>query len=164
VCLTAARLLESQARALRRRWHEDRAAVRDLVEQIVSLFETAARCSDGGDLDHTMMRLRWWAVAYLTDLGDGTAQAITIGERLVADQEGALGADHPDTLVARGSLASAYLMAGRTSEAIARCEQTLADQERLLGHDHPDTVITRRNLALAYRAAGREEDAGGQES
>ena len=32
-------------------WHEDRAAARDLVEQIMALDESAARCPPGSDLD-----------------------------------------------------------------------------------------------------------------
>ena len=40
-----------------------------------------------------------------------------IGERLLADQEQALGPDHPDTLTSRSNLANAYLAAGRTEEA-----------------------------------------------
>ena len=39
-----------------------------------------------------------------------------------------LGADHPDTLSVRNSLANAYRDAGRTVEAIPLLERTLADQ------------------------------------
>jgi len=52
-------------------------------------------------------------------LGRGrTAEAITLYEQTVADQERVLGADHPDTLITRNNLASAYRAAGRTAEAI----------------------------------------------
>ena len=74
------------------------------------------------------------------NLGDSTAQAIVIGERLVADQERVLGPDHPDTLTTRNNLALAYQDAGRLDEAIGLHEQTLAARERVLGADHPDTL------------------------
>ena len=49
-----------------------------------------------------MTRLIWWALVFLNNLADSPAQAIAIAERLLADQEQVLGADHPDTLASRG--------------------------------------------------------------
>ena len=155
VCESAARLLDGLAASLEERWHEDRAVTRDLVEQILALDESAARCPPGSDLDRAMVRLRWWATLFLVNLGDSMAQAIMIGERLVADQERVLGPDHPDTLTARNNLAAAYQDAGRTAEAIPLHEQVLADRERVLDPDHPDTLTSRNNLAAAYQDAGR---------
>ena len=155
VCQAAARLLDGLAASLSERWHEDRAATRDLVEQIMALEESAARCPPDSDLDRRMIRLRWWAAVFLNKLGDSAAQAIMIGERLVADQERVLGPDHPDTLTSRDNLANAYRAAGRTDEAISLHEQALAARERVLGPDHPDTLNSRNNLAPAYQAAGR---------
>ena len=103
--------------------------------------------------------LRWWAVSFLGLLADSPAQAIVIGEQLVADQERLLGADHPDTLASRNNLATAYWAAGRMDEAITLDEQALADRERVLGPDHPDTLTSRRNLASVYLAAGRTDEA-----
>ena len=105
-----------------------------------------------------MIGLRFWALFFLNYLGDSAAQAIVIGERLVADQERVLGPDHPSTLNSRNSLAIAYQEAGRLDEAISLHEQTLAARERVLGPDHPDTLISRNNLASAYRAAGRTDE------
>ena len=51
VCEAAARLLDGLAASRWQSWHEDRAAIRDLVEQIMALDESAARCPPGGDLD-----------------------------------------------------------------------------------------------------------------
>ena len=114
VCQAAAGLLDGLAASLDERWHEDRAVTRDLVEQILALDESAARCPPGSDLDSGMIRLRLWAAVFLGNLGDSTAQAIVIGERLVADQERVLGPDHPDTLQSRNNLALAYRAAGRS--------------------------------------------------
>ena len=58
VCESAARLLDGLAASLRENWHEDRAATRDLVEQIMALDESAARCPPGSDLDRRMIGLQ----------------------------------------------------------------------------------------------------------
>jgi tetratricopeptide (TPR) repeat protein len=159
VCESAARLLDGLAASRRENWHEDRAATRDLVEQIMALDESAARCPLGGDLDRLMLRLQWWATALLARLGDSAAQAIVIGERLVAAHERVLGPDHPDTLASRNNLAIAYRDAGRVDEAISLDEQTLATRERILGPDHPSTLISRNSLANGYQDAGRLDEA-----
>jgi hypothetical protein len=148
VCAAAARLLDGLGESLSRTWHEDRATVRDLVEQIMALSESSAGCPADSALARRIIRLRWGAASFLGELGDSTGQSIVIGEPLLADQERMLGADHPDTLATRNNLATAYRAAGRTAEAITLHEQNLADRERVLGTDHPDTLTTRNNLAL----------------
>jgi len=87
VCEAAARLLDGLAASLSGSWNEDRAATRDLVEQIMALYQSVARCPPGGGLDRRMIQLRWWAAGYLGDLADSEAQTIGIGERLAADQK-----------------------------------------------------------------------------
>ena len=42
VCAAAAQLLEGLAESLRETWHQDRAAARELVEQIMALYESSA--------------------------------------------------------------------------------------------------------------------------
>lgn len=157
----AAQVLDKLAGSLSESWHEDRAAARDLVEQIMALYDSPARCPADSALDRRMIRLRWWAVVFLGYLADSPAQAIAIGERLLADQELIFGVDHPDTQASRNNLANAYQTAGRTDEAITLHEQTLADRERILGPDHSDTLQSRGNLANAYRAVGRTDEAMG---
>jgi len=159
VCQTAAQLLDGQARALRDTWHQDRAATRDLVEQIMALDESSAACPDGGSLEQRMLWVKGWATLFLLQLGDSTAQAIAIGERLTAERERVLGADHPHTLSARNNLAEAYRVAGRADEAIPLHEQNLANHERIQGPTHLETLQSRNNLALAYWAAGRTDEA-----
>jgi tetratricopeptide (TPR) repeat protein len=159
VCESAARLLEGLAASRWDTWHEDRAATRDLAEQIMALDESAARCPPGSDLDARMLRLQVRAAALLNRLGDSAAQSIVIGERLVAASERVLGPDHPDTLDSRNSLAVAYWAAGRRDEALGMDERTVATRERVLGPDHPDTLGSRSNLALDYRDAGRLDEA-----
>ncbi len=96
---------------------------------------------------------------HLVELGDSMPRAIAVGEPLIANLERTLGPDHPDTLSARASLASAYHAAGRIADAIPLVQRVLADRERLLGADHPSTLASRNNLASAYRATGRPAEA-----
>jgi hypothetical protein len=153
VCQAAASLLDARASALWPRRHADRAATRDLVGQILALTESASTCPPGTSLDTVIVWSRWWAVAFLNELGDSAAQAIAVGEQLAADHERLLGPDHPDTLTSCDNLANAYRDAGRTAEAITLHEQNLATRERVLGPDHPRTLSSRNNLARARRAA-----------
>ena len=110
-------------------------------------------------LAKTLLELRHWAIWCLNELGDSFAQAIEYGRSLVADRERDLGETHPDTLKSRGSLAVAYLGAGRLEEAIPLFERTLTDREKVLGETHPITLVSRNNVASAYQDAGRLEEA-----
>ena len=159
VCQVAAQLLNRRAGSWSESWHQDRAATRDLVEHIMTLDESSNRCPPGSDLDTQMIGLRGWALWFLNQLADSAAQAIVLGERLVADRERASGPDHPDTLTSRNDLAVAYKAAGRADEAIALHERTLADRERVLGETHPSTLASRKNLASAYQDAGQLDEA-----
>ncbi len=159
-CQAAAAALEARAESLRGAW-EDRPARRDLVEQIMAVQEHAASAPGEADSDLTqaILRLRWWAIWFLGELGDSAAQAIQVGESLVADQERSLGPGHPGTMASRNNLAADYQDAGQAAEAIPLYERTLADRERVLGPDHPGTLTSRNNLALAYQVAGRVAEA-----
>ena len=85
----------------------------------------------------------------------GRLEEATVGfERVLADREQVLGADHPDTLTSGNNLAGAYWSAGDLGRAIPLYEQTLADTQRVLGADHPDTLTSRNNLAYVYESAG----------
>ena len=125
----------------------------------MALHESSARCPADRALDRRIIRLRGTALFFLNHLADSPAQAVVIGELLVADRARVLGPDHPDTLGSRYNLAIAYLTAGRTEEAIALHEQTMAARERILGPDHPSTLKARNSLANAYRAVGRTAEA-----
>jgi tetratricopeptide (TPR) repeat protein len=159
VCEAAASLLDGQLKALSETWYVDRAATRDLVDQIVALAESASLCPPGSAVKMRLFPLRFAATVFLSYLADSTTQVIEIGERLVADQEQVLGVYHPDTLASRSNLALAYLDAGRVRDAITVQEQTLRIQEQVLGPDYPETLGSRDNLATAYRAADRLTEA-----
>jgi hypothetical protein len=82
-------------------------------------------------------------------------EAIAVNEATLKACESVLGPDHPDTLVSRINLATAYVAAGRAGEAIALNEATLKARESRLGPDHPVTLASRTNLAAAYWSAGQ---------
>ena len=153
-CRAAASVLEACARELA--GLQNRPLVRDLAEQVTAL-DMAAGPADKADkeLERVLLRLRFLALYYLIELGDGAPQAVAFGEPLIADLERALGPDHPHTLNSRNSLAAAYRDAGRTGEAIPLFEQTLVSRERWLGPNHSDTLTSQNNLAAAYQDAGR---------
>ena len=159
VCRAATSVLDTRAKALV--GSQDRAAVRDIPEQVTALGEAAAgRSAEADDELAAVLRgLRFWALYHLNELGDSAWQAIAVGEPLVADCERVLGTEHPNTLKSRNSLAIAYQDAGRAGEAIPLHEQTLATRERVLGPSHPDTLKSRNNLATAYQDAGRAAEA-----
>jgi len=159
VCVAVAELLDGVAGSLRETWHQDRTVVRDLVDQITALYQSSAACLADSTLVRRVLSLRLWAVFFLNELGDSTAQSIVIAEPLLTEMERVLGTDHPDTLTSRNHLANAYQEAGRAAEAIPLLERTLADRERVLGADHPDTLRTRNDLALGYKDAGRAAEA-----
>jgi tetratricopeptide (TPR) repeat protein len=159
VCQVAAQLLDELTDSLSKRWHENRGDVRNLVEQIMALYESSAGCPADSTLIQHMIRLRSWAVWSLNRLGDSATQSILIAEPLLADQEREPNADDPDTLATRHELAQAYLGVGRTADAVRLLEQTVADRKRVRGPDHPETLDSRSTLGAAYRQVGRTDEA-----
>jgi tetratricopeptide (TPR) repeat protein len=159
VCRAAGSILSAQVAALA--GSADGAAVRYICEQITALREHAAEpeATVSDELAKILMPLQYWVLYQLNELGDSAAEAIVVGEPLVADAEQMLGPDHPNTLTARNGLASAYMATGRVAEAIPLLESTLTAWERQLGPGDPSTLATRNNLANAYRTAGRVAEA-----
>jgi tetratricopeptide (TPR) repeat protein len=159
VCRAAALALEARAGAVD--MSQDREAIRDITKQMTALLDNTldlATKADNG-MTRALVRLRFFALRYLTELGDSTPQAIAIGEPLIADLKRMLGSHHPDTLNSLDRLATAYRAAGRADEAIPLFQQTLVARERLLGPDHPDTLNSQNNLAAACQDAGRAAEA-----
>ncbi|GAA2780275.1 tetratricopeptide repeat protein [Crossiella cryophila] len=75
-------------------------------------------------------------------------------EQLRTIAERHLGADHPDTLTTRHSLAYWRSEAGDLTTAITEHQAVLADHNRILGPDHPDTLAVRHSLAHWRGATG----------
>ncbi|WP_146179949.1 tetratricopeptide repeat protein [Micromonospora sp. RP3T] len=129
-----------------------RAEVDELVAHILTLHGHVAEPSP------LLLIQLLWAARALRSAGD-VARALALSERLLTDRERVLGADHPDTLIARSDLALTYETTGRVELAVVLLEQVLADSERALGPDHPDTLTSRNDLATAYVSVGRTAEA-----
>ena len=84
-----------------------------------------------------------------------THETVTIDEEMLQQKEKTLGADHPETLAARGDVAYTYWSNGRIAEAIEIEEAVLADCERVFGAEDPATLVARSNLASSYWSEGR---------
>jgi len=69
--------------------------------------------------------------------------------------EARVGADHPDTLITRSNLASAYQDAGKLDHAIPLMEKTLKLEEAKFGPNHSNSLVSMNNLAEAYLADGK---------
>ena len=105
VCRAAASVLDARASALA--GSPDRAAVRDVPEQVAALRQAAARLTRASsELEAALLGLRLWALYHLAALGDSAQQAIAVGEPLLEDAERLRGPDHPDTLQSRNNLAA----------------------------------------------------------
>lgn len=68
--------------------------------------------------------------------------------------ESRLGAEHVDTLMARGWRIHWHGDAGQVERAAADCAELLADQVRILGPDHEQTLYWRQDLARWRAEAG----------
>ena len=64
-------------------------------------------------------------------------QAIAVQRRILAAHLQGRGADHPNTLLAHGSLASVLRKRGRYGEALEQAQICREGQERVLGLEHP---------------------------
>ena len=139
----------------------DHPAIRDIIDQVMGLRDSAGdpSCEGDDELLRLLLGLRLWVLFFLNELGDSPRQAIEIGKELTADSELVLGPDHPDTLNSRNNLAEAYRGEGQASEAIPLYEKNLAACERQEGRIHPVTLIARNNLATSYQEVGRHAEA-----
>ncbi len=86
------------------------------------------------------------------------AAAAELLQRVLDARERSLGAEHPDTLDARGNLATWTGEAGDATGARDQYAALVPVVERVLGPEHPDTLTTRNNLA---RFTGRAGEAAG---
>ncbi|GIE90082.1 tetratricopeptide repeat protein [Actinoplanes regularis] len=124
----------------------------ELVAHVLALRKHTA------DPSSSLLTLVAWAGVALHEVGD-LGRAVPLLEATLTGLEQAQGADHPDTITTRGSLALAYESAGRLDEAVGLLERVVADQARTRGDDHPYTLVVRRDLAHAYESAGRLAEA-----
>ena len=126
---------------------------RETLDLIDQLRTVAAQDYSHPLFEHEQIRIHLhYAFAHADDLGL-SYEALTLCNAVNAVGS-VVGADHPDTLIFRTDLASAYESAGRLDDAIPLFEAVVVDSERLLGADHPHALVSLNNLAGAYESAG----------
>lgn len=111
---------------------------------------TAAMIAREGDLPLLRARLlshRASALAHAPN--PEAATSVELHRQAVALLRDTLGADHPDTLAARGNLGAALNYAERPEEASDVLTGALADAERVWGDEHPRTATLLSALGLA---------------
>jgi hypothetical protein len=74
------------------------------------------------------------------------ASAVQLCEQTCAACDRVLGADHPDTLARRASLANTYYTVGRLGDAATLLRDTVARCERVLPPGDPLTQAARNSL------------------
>jgi hypothetical protein len=100
--------------------------------------------------DHAAL---WRLASYLGERGSYLA-ALELERRYVEGLEQSRGAEHPDTLTARGNLAHWTGMTGDAAGARDQYAALLPVRERVLGPEHPDTLAAHENLAAWTGHAG----------
>ena len=104
-----------------------------------------------------------WAVlgrlAVSLEAAEQLALALPARERILAERQATLGADHPDTLTSMNNLAFTYGRLGQHDKALALEEKVLAARTTKLGADHPDTLTSMSNLASTYGKLGQHDQA-----
>ena len=80
-------------------------------------------------------------------------------ERALALREKEVSRDHPEAVLVRGALASAYFYAGRVADSREAFSRTLATREKLLGVDSPRLIVTLNNFGDTLSKVGRHDEA-----
>lgn len=86
-------------------------------------------------------------------------QAITVQRAVLESHLAHRGADHPNTLLAQGSLAGLLHRQGRHSEALAYARRCLEGQQRVLDPDHPIIAATWDLIGSIESGLGKLEPA-----
>jgi tetratricopeptide (TPR) repeat protein len=103
------------------------------------------------DVDH-------WCGWFL-QLSGRELESVPLLERVVGERLEELGESHPDTLIARVSLAISYRVTQRPLDAITLLERVLEDSAEIRGERHPVTLTARAYLASTYQQVGRLDEA-----
>jgi tetratricopeptide (TPR) repeat protein len=98
--------------------------------------------------------------AIALDQAGKSAEAIPLGQQVLAIREEVLGPDHPDRVL--DGLGFLYKKEGRYAEAEPLYERALAIRKKALGTDHPDHYLVAESLnalAILYYHQGRTSEA-----
>ena len=83
------------------------------------------------------------------------AEALPKFEQVLDGLQQALGADHVDTIKARGDLGTCLMQLGRHEEALQHLKQAYRASETCSGRDHADTLTIESNLGSCLSGLGR---------
>ncbi|MHC4947177.1 MAG: tetratricopeptide repeat protein [Planctomycetota bacterium] len=97
----------------------------------------------------------------LLDMLDRGDEAIPLLREAIERLVAALGAEHEDTIQAKGNLAAAFQRTGRLDEAETLTREVLALRRRLGGDEDDRTLVTLNNLGALLRARGKHDEAAG---
>ncbi len=89
----------------------------------------------------------------------GAGQATAFYEELVEESQRIRGADHPDTLLLLGNLATHLMRQNQHAEAIPLLHTVHQGQVYVLGQSHRQTLITVNNLAICLSMVKRIDEA-----
>jgi tetratricopeptide (TPR) repeat protein len=98
-------------------------------------------------------------LAMLYDEEGRLAEAVPIGEEILAGRRALLGPTHPLTIMSMNNLAYMYKNQSRFDEARQLLAEAIATGERVLGEKHPETAIYVHSLAEVEISAGNRAEA-----
>src|SRR5262249_6414540 len=110
------------------------------------------------DADSDRLHLHDVLAADYERLGD-YRRALHHGQQELSLRYRLQGADHPETLITRSSIALWSGDWGHPAQARRLCQELLPARERLLGPSHPDTLTPRSILALMTKQCGHPGEA-----
>jgi len=104
-----------------------------------------------GSLEYTRSTLLWKL--------DKLPEALSAGERALAERQKALGPNHPATASVRNNLGNIQQAMGHLEQALAQYQLALNSMEATLGPEHPTVALALNNVGAVLWDMGRLEDA-----
>ncbi|GHG01522.1 MULTISPECIES: tetratricopeptide repeat protein [Amycolatopsis] len=135
--------------------HGDLGNARTAVAQLETLVDDISPAL--GIEDERVLRARH-GVAFWVETSD-TPRAQSLLLDLLEVQTRVLGAEHPDTLITRHDLATAYIILGETDLAHRMLEELLPVRARVIGPKHVYTLATRSRVANCLAQIERFDEA-----
>jgi eukaryotic-like serine/threonine-protein kinase len=132
-----------------------RARYQDGLRALENAAAVVSRAGDDhelrGSLEYTRSTLLW-------KLGQ-LPEALSAGERALAERQKALGPNHPLTANVRNNLGNIQQAMGHLEQALAQYQSALASLEAALGPEHPAVALALNNAGAVLWDMGRLEDA-----
>ncbi|MGH8585986.1 MAG: tetratricopeptide repeat protein, partial [Gammaproteobacteria bacterium] len=153
---------QEEATLLRQKLRES--ALLALVDLLPGVTDTRNHASLELEVDHARhlaleprtqaeAALSTWLAHFAGERGN-YREALAVARKRLPIFTRVLGADHPETLITRGNIATWTGQAGEAREALRLFRELLPDQMRVLGADHLGTLATRSNIANWTGQAG----------